>query len=83
MYVTRICGYCNKAKALLREKGVSWEEHDISGNEALIEEMYQRTGGCTTVPQIFIAERHVGGCDDLYALEAAGELEEMLAPIRG
>ena len=82
LYVTRTCPYCVKAKALLKEKGVAWEEHDITGNEPLIEEMVQRAGGRTTVPQIFINDHHVGGCDDLYALEAAGRLDPMLAPLK-
>lgn len=79
MYVTRVCGYCVKAKALLKSKGVAWEEHDISGNEALMEEMLQRSDGGTTVPQIFINNRHIGGCDELYALESSGELDSLLA----
>lgn len=83
MYVTRVCPYCVKAKALLQDKGVGWEEHNITGNEGLIEEMVQRSGGRTTVPQIFIGDRHIGGCDDLYALEKRGELDGLLAPLRG
>lgn len=78
MYVSRTCGYCVKAKALLREKGVTWEEHDITGNGQKIDEMMERSGGQTTVPQIFIGDQHIGGCDDLYALEADGELEPLL-----
>lgn len=79
MYVTRVCPYCIRAKALLKDKGVSWEEHDISTNPALQQEMVNRANGRTTVPQIFINDQHVGGCDDLFALEAEGKLEELLA----
>lgn len=78
MYVTRTCGYCVKAKALLAEKEVSWEEIDLSANPHLVEEMVQRAGGQTTVPQIFIGGHHVGGCDDLYALDAKGGLDPLL-----
>lgn len=78
MYVTRTCPYCVKAKALLKQKNVNWVEHDVTANEPLIEEMVQRSGGRTTVPQIFVGEHHVGGCDDLYALEAQGKLDDLL-----
>ena len=78
MYVTRTCPYCTKAKGLLKSKGVSWVEHDVTANEALIEEMVQRSGGRTTVPQIFVGERHVGGCDDLFALDSQGQLDDLL-----
>ncbi len=72
------CPYCHRAKALLDAKGVAYEERDASGGAAR-DEMLARSNGRSTVPQIFIAGQHVGGCDDLYALEAAGKLEPMLA----
>jgi glutaredoxin 3 len=77
MYTTPICPYCAAAKALLKKKGVSVREVDIAGNAAQREEMMQRTGR-RTVPQIFIGERHVGGFDDLAALDQRGELDTLL-----
>lgn len=78
MYVTRTCAYCSRAKGLLKSKGVSWIEHDVTGNERLIEEMVQRAGGQTTVPQIFVDEHHIGGYDDLAALDSKGQLDDIL-----
>jgi glutaredoxin 3 len=72
------CPYCYRAKALLDSKGVAYDEHDASGGAARAD-MLARSNGRTTVPQIFIGGQHVGGCDDLYALEAAGRLDPMLA----
>jgi glutaredoxin 3 len=72
------CPYCYRAKALLDSKGVAYEERDAMGSDAW-NQMVDRSGGRRTVPQIFIDGQHVGGCDDLYALEAAGKLEPMLA----
>jgi len=71
------CPYCVKAKALLTRKNAKFTEIKITSDE-LREEMIQKSGGRKTVPQIFIGEFHVGGCDDLYALDAAGKLEPML-----
>lgn len=71
------CPYCVKAKMLLERKKVAFTEIKIT-SDALREEMIQKSGGRMTVPQIFIGDQHVGGCDDLYALDAAGKLDEML-----
>lgn len=78
IYTTRFCPYCVRAKALLDSKCVSYEEVavDSDGKQRTI--MEQRSGQ-TSVPQIFIGEQHIGGCDDLHALEAAGELDTRLA----
>lgn len=79
IYTTSFCPYCAWAKELLTKKGVAYKEFDVSGNAALRAEMSARAKGRTTVPQIFIGETHVGGCDDLYALEDAGNLDPLLA----
>jgi glutaredoxin 3 len=76
IYTTRSCPFCHRAKALLGEKGVSYEETDVADPE-LRAAMTQRAGR-RSVPQIFIGGTHVGGCDDLYALDAAGKLDPML-----
>lgn len=78
IYTTPICPYCSRAKALLSDKGVSFDEIDVYMDARARKEMMERSGR-RTVPQIFIGERHVGGCDDLMALEAAGELDPLLA----
>ena len=80
IYTTPICPYCVRAKALLSKKGVSYKEIDVGGDPALRESMIKRAGGKRTVPQIFIDGHHVGGSDDLYALERRGELDQILAP---
>lgn len=80
IYTSPYCGYCIRAKALLSKKGVPFEEIDVDGGGAGRAEMVQRAGGRRTVPQIFIGGTHVGGCDDLYALDAAGKLDPMLKP---
>ena len=77
IYTTPTCGYCAAAKSLLRSKGVAYEEIDASGN-AVRAEMMQRTGR-RTVPQIYVGETHVGGYDDLSALDRAGRLDPLLA----
>jgi glutaredoxin 3 len=79
IYTTPTCPYCHRAKALLAEKGVSYEETDVSADPAIRSAMTDRAGGKRSVPQIFIGETHVGGCDDLYALEQAGKLDALLA----
>lgn len=79
VYTTRFCPYCSDAKALLSRKGVRFEEVDVSGDRAGRAAMTERAGGRTSVPQIFIAERHVGGCDDLFALDEAGQLDPLLS----
>jgi glutaredoxin 3 len=78
MYATSWCPYCERARALLARKGVSFEEIDIDAAPARREEMMTRSGR-RTVPQIFIGEVHVGGCDDMYALDARGGLDPLLA----
>lgn len=77
IYTTPTCGYCAAAKSLLRSKGVAFEEIDASVN-AVRAEMMQRTGR-RTVPQIYVGETHVGGYDDLSALDRAGRLDPLLA----
>jgi glutaredoxin 3 len=78
LYTKDYCPYCVKAKGLLKRKGVAFEEIDITHDEALVKEMMEKSGGRKTVPQIFINGNSVGGCDDLYALDAAGKLDAML-----
>ncbi|HEY0572002.1 MAG TPA: glutaredoxin 3 [Enterovirga sp.] len=79
IYTKGWCPYCSAAKELLSQKGVAFDEIEISGNAQEREAMIRRAGGRSTVPQIFIGERHVGGCDDLYALDRRGELDKLLA----
>lgn len=79
IYTTRWCGYCQAAKALLGRKGVAFTEFDVSADPARRDEMVKRANGRQTVPQIFIGATHVGGSDDLHALERAGKLDPMLA----
>jgi len=78
MYTTPICPYCVRAKSLLAKKGAPVEEVDIFMDEAARNEMLAKSGGARTVPQIFIGDTHVGGCDELYALEKAGKLDPLL-----
>ena len=77
MYATSWCGYCARARHLLSEKGQLWDEIDLDEHPGRREEMIEKSGR-TSVPQIWIGERHVGGYDDLAALEAAGELDALL-----
>ena len=79
IYTTRFCPYCTEAKALLRRKSVAFDEIDVSGDSAGRAAMTRKAGGRTSVPQIFIGESHVGGCDDLFALDGAGKLDPLLA----
>ena len=79
IYTTNYCPYCIRAKMLLTQKGASFEEIDVTNNAALRDEMTEKAQGRKTVPQIFIGETHVGGCDDLYALENEGKLNDLLA----
>ena len=79
VYTTPYCSYCVAAKDLLRRKGVDFIEINVAGDRALRAKMVARAGGSMTVPQIFIGETHVGGCDDLYALDDAGGLDPLLA----
>jgi glutaredoxin 3 len=78
IYTTRYCPYCNAAKALLKRKGVNYNEIDVSRDWRRRDEMVQRTNGSMTVPQIFVGAVHVGGSDELHALERAGELDPLL-----
>jgi glutaredoxin 3 len=79
IYTTRFCAYCSAAKALLKQKGVSYSEIDVSSDFERREEMIQRANGLMTVPQIFIGATHVGGSDELHALERTGRLDPLLA----
>ncbi len=79
IYTTPICGFCRMAKSLLDKKGVSYTEIDVMMNQSKKSEMVSRANGGRSVPQIFIDDAHVGGCDDLYDLERAGRLDGMLA----
>lgn len=79
IYTRAMCGYCAAAKRLLDSKGVAYTEHDASFSPELRREMVARANGRSTFPQIFIGDMHVGGCDDLYALDARGRLDSLLA----
>lgn len=78
IYTSPFCGYCHRAKQLLTQKGAAFTEIDVM-NGNVRDEMMKRANGRHTVPQIFIDGRHVGGCDDLYALDQAGGLDPLLA----
>ena len=78
MYTSPFCPYCFMAKRLLRDKGAEFEEIDVMMHPKRKQEMVERAGGRTSVPQIFIDETHIGGCDDLMALDSAGKLQPML-----
>mgnify|MGYP000043386536 CR=1 FL=1 len=79
IYTSPLCGFCHAAKRLLKQKDVNFSEVDVLANPSRKPEMIQRAGGRHTVPQIFIGDVHVGGCDELYALERAGKLDGLLA----
>jgi len=79
IYTRMMCGYCMAAKRLLDKKGVAYKEHDASFSPELRREMIERANGRSTFPQIFIGDVHVGGSDDLHALEASGKLDALLA----
>ena len=79
IYTSPLCGFCHAAKKLLTTKGVSFSEIDVWEQPERKAEMIQRANGGRTVPQIFVGETHVGGCDDLYALDRAGKLDALLA----
>ena len=78
VYSGQMCPYCSKAKDLLKKKNISFEEFDIKKDSGKLKEMLKRTGGARTIPQIFINDVHIGGCDDLYLLESSGALNEYL-----
>ncbi len=80
MYSTHVCPYCDRARALLQRKQAEFREIKVDTQPAERDIMMQRSGGRRTVPQIFIGERHVGGFDDLIALDRAGELDALLEP---
>ena len=79
IYTKSTCPYCRAAKNLLRSKGAAFEEVSVDGDRAGQAAMAARAGGLSTVPQIFIGDTHVGGCDELYQLESAGRLDALLA----
>ncbi len=79
IYTTMFCPYCHMAKDLLKKKGVTYDEIDVNTKPGLRSQMREKAGGRNTVPQIWIDEYHVGGCDDLYALDRAGKLDPLLA----
>ncbi|HET7413085.1 MAG TPA: glutaredoxin 3 [Pararhizobium sp.] len=78
IYTRQFCGYCAAAKRLLDRKGVAYTEHDATLSPELRQEMIQKANGRSTFPQIFIGDTHVGGCDDLHALDRQGRLDAML-----
>ena len=79
IYTSPLCGFCHAAKRLLIQKGANFSEVNVLAQPARKAEMIQRANGGRTVPQIFVGESHVGGCDELYALERAGKLDSLLA----
>ena len=79
IYTRDFCYYSEAAKELLTRKGVAFEEINASGNRELRQQMIERANGGNTFPQVFIGDTHVGGCDELYALEDAGKLDALLA----
>lgn len=79
VYTQPLCGFCTAAIRLLKEKGARIEEHDVARAPERRAEMVQRANGARTTPQIFVGDVHVGGCDDLHALDRAGKLDPLLA----
>ena len=79
IYTRPGCGYCGAAKSLLTRKKAAFTEHDVATDSTLRQRMWDRAGAGSTYPQIFIGEIHVGGCDELYALDRAGKLDALLA----
>ena len=78
IYSSALCGFCWRAKGLLEKKGIKYNEVDVTMDAAKKREMTELAGGRTSVPQIFIGGKHVGGCDDLFNLDGAGRLDQML-----
>jgi len=78
IYTSPLCGFCHAAKRLLKQKGVNFSEIDVLADPSRKPEMIQRANGGRTVPQIFVGDTHVGGCDELRALERAGKLDPLL-----
>ena len=83
IYTREFCQYCQWAKELLSRKGVNFREIDVTDDRQKRQEMSERSNGRTTVPQIFVGATHVGGCDELYALDDAGKLDPLLAQGEG
>ncbi len=79
IYTKPFCSYCFRAKRLLDSKGIEYQEHEVYFGSAERQMMIQRSGGRTTVPQIFIGDRHIGGCSELMELESQGKLDALLA----
>jgi glutaredoxin 3 len=79
IYTRPGCGYCSAAKSLLTRKNAAFTEFNVASNPAYRDEMYERAGAGSTFPQIFIGGTHVGGCDELYALDREGKLDGLLA----
>ncbi|MGF1459441.1 MAG: glutaredoxin 3 [Leptolyngbyaceae cyanobacterium] len=79
IYTWSYCPYCQRAKGLLDQKGVEYTEYCIDGDEAARDKMAERAGGKRSLPQIFVDDQHIGGCDDLYGLDRQGELDSLLA----
>ena len=79
IYTRPGCGYCSAAKSLLTRKKAAFSEHDVAVDPAFRQEMWNRAGAGATFPQIFIGEIHVGGCEELYALDREGRLDSLLA----
>lgn len=79
IYTWSRCPFCLRAKSLLRKKGAEFQEYAIDGDELARDQMTERAHGHRTLPQIFINEQHIGGCDDLYELDAQGKLDQLLA----
>jgi glutaredoxin 3 len=79
IYTSQLCGYCHRAKKLLADRGIAFTEIDVGADCSLREAMVRRAGGRRTVPQIFVGERHIGGCDDLYALDQKGGLMPLVS----
>ncbi|MFN3210432.1 MAG: glutaredoxin 3 [Roseovarius sp.] len=78
IYTSQLCGFCHAAKRLLSQKGVDYTEIDVGREPEKRAEMTQRANGGRTVPQIFVGDVHVGGCDELYAMDRAGKLDALL-----
>jgi glutaredoxin 3 len=79
IYTKDYCPFCHRAKALLESKGVAFTEYDIAAQPELRDEMINKANGGSTVPQIFINDAHIGGCDDMMAIEAQGKLDTLLS----
>ncbi|MFZ4665852.1 MAG: glutaredoxin 3 [Prochlorotrichaceae cyanobacterium] len=81
IYTWSTCPFCIRAKALLKQKNVQYQEYVIDGDESARSVMSQRANGRRSVPQIFVENQHIGGCDDLYALDRSGKLDSLLQTI--